>query len=137
MRIFGNAYLLATLYFGVRISLSDVSARVVPNIDLIPILLLQTFHGVTSIGVLFLASIYAVGLFGFTLIGAGDLKLLGILSLGLSYAWQFEFLIFVAFFVGLLWSIANLLNTYGSKRRALSVPFAPAIFIGYLAVWGV
>ena len=138
MRLFESVFPLITLYFGLRISLSDLSTRTIPNIELLPLFVLQAFQGITHLGSLSLLAYFGLGLIGSSLvsspIASGDLKLLGILSLRYTSIWQVEFLIFIALCVGLIWSMPILLKNVLLKESARGVPFAPAIFMGYLAV---
>jgi Flp pilus assembly protein protease CpaA len=67
-------------------------------------------------------------------IGAGDLKLFWVVSfwtssiskwlVGLSFSW----------ILGGLFAISYMAFTYRSKKRNLSIPFAPFIFLGFLPV---
>ena len=138
MRLFESAFLPIMLYFGLRICLSDLSVRVIPNVDLMPLFILRVYQGITHFGFLSLLVICGFGLvcssLGSSPIGAGDLKLLGILSLRYTSIWQVEFLIFISLCVGLIWSMPILLKKLLLKESAGGVPFAPAILMGYLAV---
>ncbi len=132
--LLGNVYVLAIFYFGLRICIADLTFRVIPNVELLSILALQIFQGFTYDGIFFFLTIFAFGLLRLPFLGSGDIKLVGILAIGISSLLQFEAFIFIALCVGIFCSIPNLRLGRAAFGMRGTVAFAPSILIGYLSV---
>ncbi len=131
--------LLSFLLGAIIISLSDLRYRIIRNRDLVLFLLIglalnlsQDLH--LNFSYLIYVTLITLALFLLFRgkIGAGDLKLFLVLSFwvpsftkwleGLSFSW----------ILGGLFAILYLAFKDRSRRRNMSIPFAPFIFLGFL-----
>ena len=131
------------IYFlaAIVISHSDLRFRIIRNRDLGIFLALGIIIKSSEITLTDLLKLFCITLICIALhllfkgkIGAGDLKLFWAFSfwtssiskwlVGLSFSW----------ILGGLFAIAYMAFTYRSKKRNLSIPFAPFIFLGFLPV---
>ena len=123
------------------ISHSDLRFRIIRNSDLSMFLALGIIIKSSEITLTDLLKLFCITLICIALhllfkgkIGAGDLKLFWVFSfwtsstskwlVGLSFSW----------ILGGLFAIGYMAFTYRSKKRDLSIPFAPFIFLGFLPV---
>jgi Flp pilus assembly protein protease CpaA len=67
-------------------------------------------------------------------IGAGDLKLFWVVSFWTSSVSKWLVGLSLSWILGGLFAIAYMAFNHRSKKRNLSIPFAPFIFIGFLPV---
>jgi len=67
-------------------------------------------------------------------IGAGDLKLFWVVSFWTSSFSKWVVGLSLSWILGGLFAISYMAFTYRSKKRNLSIPFAPFIFLGFLPV---
>ena len=131
------------IYFlaAIVISHSDLRFRIIRNSDLSMFLALGIIIKSSEITLNDLFDVFCITLICIALhllfkgkIGAGDLKLFWVFSfwtsstskwlVGLSFSW----------ILGGLFAIAYMAFTYRIKKRNLSIPFAPFIFLGFLPV---
>ena len=132
-----------SMYFlaAIVISHSDLRFRIIRNSDLSMFLALGIIIKSSEITLTDLLKLFCITLICIALhllfkgkIGAGDLKLFWVFSfwtssiskwlVGLSFSW----------ILGGLFAIGYMAFTYRSKKRDLSIPFAPFIFLGFLPV---
>lgn len=126
------------LFFAIRISLSDINLRVIRNKDLVAFLVLTI---ILNFKILNHNSIWQITVVTVILIvihlifrrqiGAGDLKLFWVLSF-----WSHSSTTWLQYF-SLAWVLGGIFSAVimlTNRRFHGGIPFAPFIFLGFLAV---
>jgi Flp pilus assembly protein protease CpaA len=123
------------------ISFSDLRYRIIRNRDLVLILPIGLIlNSAQDVYLDFSSLIYAtlVSLALFILfkgkIGAGDLKLFWVMSFWVPSFTEWLEGLSLSWILGGLFAILYMAFTNRSRRKNLSIPFAPFIFLGFLPV---
>jgi Flp pilus assembly protein protease CpaA len=131
------------IYFlaAIVISHSDLQFRIIRNRDLSIFLALGIIIKSSEITLSDLSKVVCITLICFALhllfkgkIGAGDLKLFWVVSFWTSSFSKWVVGLSLSWILGGLFAISYMAFTYRSKKRNLSIPFAPFIFLGFLPV---
>jgi len=121
------------------ISLSDLRYRIIRNRDLVLFLLIGLILNLSHD--LYLNSTYLIYVTLISLallilfkgkIGAGDLKLFWVLSFWVQSFTKWLEGLSLSWILGGLFAISYVAFTNRSKRKNMSIPFAPFIFLGFL-----
>lgn len=121
--------LVALILVSLRIVLSDIYFRTISNWDLIFLSGVLIFSRWYEVGALIALALLVFGPVVARLFGAGDVKLLAVLSIGISSIPKELFLILFSLFIGVLWATPNLIRKGGSSD---SIPFAPALIFSFI-----
>ena len=131
------------IYFvaAIVISYSDLRLRIIRNRDLSIFLALGIIIKSSEITLNDLSKVSCITLICIALhlifkgrIGAGDLKLFWVFSFWTSSISKWLVGLSLSWILGGLFAIAFMAFNYRSKKRNLSIPFAPFIFLGFLLV---
>ncbi len=131
------------IYFvaAIVISYSDLRFRIIRNRDLSILLALGIIIKSSEITLNDLSKVSCITLICIALhlifkgkIGAGDLKLFWVFSFWTSSISKWLVGLSLSWILGGLFAIAFMAFNYRSKKRILSIPFAPFIFLGFLLV---
>ena len=132
-----------SIYFlaAIVISHSDLQLRIIRNRDLSIFLALGIIIKSSEITLNDLSKVSCITLICIALhlifkgrIGAGDLKLFWVFSFWTSSISKWLVGLSLSWILGGLFAIAFMAFNYRSKKRNLSIPFAPFIFLGFLLV---
>ena len=125
------------LTFALIISKSDITRRVISNRSLLFFAIFSVLLNIKFLGLTFLISVclatcllIAIHLIFSGRVGSGDLKLFWVMTI-----WSPVFLEWLVFFAWswILGGIFSIASSLYLRRLGSSIPFAPFIFLGFLA----
>lgn len=132
-----------TIFFlaAIVISFSDLRYRIIRNRDLVLFLPIGLIFNSTQDVYLDFSSLIYVTLISLALfilfkgkIGAGDLKLFWVMSFWVPSFTEWLEGLSLSWILGGLFAISYMAFTNRSRRKNMSIPFAPFIFLGFLPV---